>query len=178
MSAATQSNSAIPATTAAQTAAATQVIPQATSTAEVAEDAINAALGLNYASTTNTNNITTESTSKAESSPSLTTSDPKQIKGADAPTKVILVHNMFDKDEETEDGWEEDIRLDFVDESSKYGNLLKVKVMSKEPGGKIFAAFEDLEGAKKCAETLAGRWFDKRQLRVEFIQDEDFPKST
>ena len=98
--------------------------------------------------------------------------DPKKVKGQ--PSKNILVRNMFDKDEETEEGWEEDIKLDFEEESSKHGKIVAVKVMSKEVGGKIYASFETVEGAKACAENLAGRWFDKRQLEVEFVSDSFF----
>ena len=102
--------------------------------------------------------------------------DPKLICGADSPTNTILVHNMFDKDEETEDDWEEDIRLDFEEESAKYGKLLCVVVMHKETGGKIYASFETIDGAKGCAQNLAGRWFDKRQLRVEYVDEKAMPK--
>ena len=99
------------------------------------------------------------------------------IGGADNPTKAILVRNMFDKDEETEPNWEEEIRLDFEEECSKYGKITKVVVMSKEPGGKIYAMFESIDGAKTCASNLAGRWFDKRQLRVEFVAENSIPSN-
>jgi RNA-binding protein 39 len=84
-------------------------------------------------------------------------------------TQNILVHNMFDKDEETERGWEEDIRLDFEEECAQYGKIAHVVVMSDDPGGMIYASFDSVESATKCATSLAGRWFDKRQLRVEFV---------
>lgn len=100
--------------------------------------------------------------------------DAKKIGNANEPTNMVLVHNMFDKDQETDDGWEEDIRLDFVDECSKWGKILDVKVMYKEQGGKIYASFENSSQAQMCASNLAGRWFDKRQLRVEFVRD--FPR--
>lgn len=87
----------------------------------------------------------------------------------DQPSNHILVHNMFDKDEETEQGWEEDIKLDFEEECAQYGKISSVVVMSKEVGGKIYASFEAVDGAMNCAKNLAGRWFDKRQLRVEFV---------
>jgi RNA-binding protein 39 len=103
--------------------------------------------------------------------------DAKLVGGADNPTTAILVRNMFDKDEETEPNWEEEIRLDFEEECSKYGKLVKVVVMHKEEGGKIYAAFETIDGAKTCAFNLAGRWFDKRQLRVEFVPEESVPSS-
>mmetsp|Transcript_30424 Transcript_30424/g.43145 ORF Transcript_30424/g.43145 Transcript_30424/m.43145 type:complete len:188 (+) Transcript_30424:22-585(+) len=91
------------------------------------------------------------------------------VVGADNPTKSVLVHNMFNKDEEGEPGWEEDIRLDFVEECTKWGKITDIKVMSKEEGGKIYATFESISQAQTCASNLAGRWFDKRQLRVEFV---------
>ncbi|KAL7461266.1 hypothetical protein ACHAXS_001687, partial [Conticribra weissflogii] len=95
--------------------------------------------------------------------------DAKIVGRSENPSTHILVHNMFDKDEETEQGWEEDIRLDFEEECSQYGKIVSVLVMSKEPGGKIYASFDSVDSASNCAKALAGRWFDKRQLRVEFV---------
>jgi RNA-binding protein 23/39 len=97
--------------------------------------------------------------------------NPSAIGNVETPTCTILVHNMFDKDQETEPGWEEDVRLDFEEECAKFGTIVKVVVMSKEPGGKIYTEFSNAEEAKKCASNLAGRWFDKRQLRVEFVEN-------
>ena len=91
------------------------------------------------------------------------------------PTLHLLVHNMYDKDEETEEGWEIEIKEEFLDECSKFGKIEHAKVMHNEPGGKIYATFADLEGAKKCAENLAGRWFDKRQLRVDYMDKANPP---
>ena len=95
--------------------------------------------------------------------------DATVVGGVDNPTKHILVHNMFNKDKETDPGWETDIRLDFEEECQQYGKIVSVIVMHKDPGGKIYATFESEDGATKCAKNLAGRWFDKRQLRVEFV---------
>lgn len=95
--------------------------------------------------------------------------DAKIVGRSDNPTQHILVHNMFNKDEETEQGWENDIKLDFEEECAQYGKITNVVVMSKEPGGQIYASFDASDGAMKCAQNLAGRWFDKRQLRVEFV---------
>jgi RNA-binding protein 39 len=101
----------------------------------------------------------------------LVSPDAKIIGNASNPSQNLLIRNMFDKDEETDPNWEEDIRMDFEEECSKYGKLLKVLVMSKEPGGKIYARFNSVDEAKTCASDLAGRWFDKRQLRVEFVDE-------
>jgi RNA-binding protein 39 len=101
--------------------------------------------------------------------------DATKVGNAESPTKNVLVHNMYNKDEETEPGWEEDIRLEFQEESAKFGKIVKVTVMSKEPGGKIYASFDSIQGAQSCTSSLAGRWFDKRQLRVEFVKDDELP---
>ena len=44
---------------------------------------------------------------------------------------------MFDKDEETEKGWEDDIKLDFEEECAQYGKIINVVVMSKEVGRRV-----------------------------------------
>lgn len=148
--------------------------------ANAAEEAINAALGMPIAAGSLAQYSGNTSPSNAEVPPSTNEStvnsqsldDPKQVKGV--PSRNILVRNMFDKDEETDENWEEDIKLDFEEESSKHGKIISVKVMSQEVGGKIYASFETIEGARGCAENLAGRWFDKRQLRVEYVSDDAF----
>lgn len=102
--------------------------------------------------------------------------DPTQIGNAGHPSRHLLVHNMFDKDEETDEGWEKDLQEEFQEECSKYGTMESVVVASREPGGKTYASFVNVAGAQQCASILAGRWFDKRQLRVEFVNDADVAK--
>merc|ERR1712232_1009391 len=97
------------------------------------------------------------------------------IGNADKPTRHLLVHNMYDKDEETDPGWEKDIEEEFTEESSKFGKIESVTVMHEEPGGKIYASFVDPTGARACAENLSGRWFDQRQLRVDYMSEENIP---
>ena len=97
--------------------------------------------------------------------------DPSQIGNADRPTNSLLIYNMFDKDKETEPGWPKEIKEEFEEECSKYGKVLLCAVASREANGKIYATFGS--GAQKCAATMAGRWFDQRQLRVEYISDKE-----
>ncbi len=143
-----------------------------TAIADAAEEAINAAFAMSVGGAVEQPAMSSTVDISKSPSPSKQVDDPQKVSGE--PTNVILVRNMFDKDEETEEGWEEDIKLDFEEESSKHGRILSVKVMSQEVGGKIYALFETMEGARSCAENLAGRWFDKRQLRVEFVSKDRF----
>lgn len=126
--------------------------------------------GVSPSSGSNTN--TTPVASQAD-----TTDHGKLIGGAENPTNNILVHNMFDKNEETDLGWEEEIKQEFQEEAGKFGKLKEVVVMSKEEGGMIYASYETVEAAQTCASNFAGRWFDKRQLRVDFKQDDEMPSS-
>ena len=99
--------------------------------------------------------------------------DAKEIQGS--PSLNFLVHHMFDKDEEMDESWQNDIHEDFEEESTKYGGITKCIVMHLEPGGKIHSSSDTEKSAKNCALALAGRWFDKRQLKVEYVKGEDFP---
>jgi RNA-binding protein 39 len=128
----------------------------------IAEEAVNLALGL-------LPSATPSNTPLPISLPPIDDDNPKCVKGE--LSKHILVRNMFDKDEETEENWAEEIKAEFEEECSKYGTIQNVIVVSNEVGGKIFATFDSIEGAASCAENLAGRWFDKRQLRVEFVSE-------
>jgi RNA-binding protein 39 len=101
-------------------------------------------------------------------------SDPKAIGNADHPTPYLHVSNMFDKDQETEPNWAHEIQLDFEDESRKFGTLQKVKVLADQPGGQIYCEFATVSEATMCAQALAGRWFDRRLLQVEFVSREEF----
>jgi len=94
----------------------------------------------------------------------------KQQKG-----RCILVSNMFNPAEETDEGWEEDIREETVEECNKFGKVFLCKVDQKSLEGKVFIEFDSEEGAQRAFSKLNGRWFDKRQLAVQFISKDDFP---
>lgn len=119
---------------------------------------------------------TTVVTTSARSPSTLATTDPKTIGNAHHPTPYLHVSNMFDKDQETEPNWAHEIQLDFEDESRKFGTLQKVQVLADQPGGQIYCQFETVTEATACATALAGRWFDRRLLHVEFVTQNEFEK--
>ena len=172
---------AVPATATTSPAAAVPAAVAATSQVEaMAAAALDAAFGAAPTPAPTADTTATAAPAPAPA-PAPTASsepaDPAKVGGADSPSTCILVHNMFDKDEEDEEGWPDDIKEEFNEECSKHGKILSVLVMSNDPGGKIYATFETVDGARACAESLAGRFFDKRQLRAEFVQAETIPKS-
>ena len=153
---------------AAGPAGALGIMPSA-QLASVADAALDMALGVAPAAAAPTAAAPAMAAPAAAAATTPPTTDAKVVGRSDNPTNHILVHNMFDKDEETDQGWEEEIKQDFEEECGQYGKIARVVVMSKDAGGKIYASFDSMQGASSCAKSLAGRWFDKRQLRVEFV---------
>jgi len=130
--------------------------------ASVADAALDEALGVAPSANGSTSALPV-------ATPAPAVDDAKVVGRSDNPSQHILVHNMYNKDEETEQNWQNDIKEDFEEEVANFGKITNVVVMYKEVGGKIYASFDTVEGATNCAKSLAGRWFDKRQLRVEFV---------
>lgn len=130
----------------------------------VAEAALNAALGLG-SSVPPVSTISTSFTATKAATPTA-------IKTV-SPTQHILVRNMFDKDEETDDRWWDDIKEDVEEECSKYGKVTNVVVMHTIPGGMVYVSFEREDMAKAAATALEGRWFAQRQLHVEYVSKND-----
>jgi RNA-binding protein 39 len=126
----------------------------------IAEEAVNLALGSAPSATPSTAPLPMSLSNPQE------VDNPKFVTGN--LSKHILVRNMFDKDEETDENWADDIRMEFQEEGGKYGKISLVKVMSEEPGGKIYASFESLEGAAACGEKFAGRWFENVRVCWRF----------
>merc|ERR1712232_469356 len=58
------------------------------------------------------------------------------------PSSNVLIRNMFDKDSETEEGWEEELREEVQEECSKHGAVLTVKVCYDKPGGLVYVKFQ------------------------------------
>lgn len=140
-----------------------------------AEAAINAAMGLPATAAAPAPQVAPPVTIPVAASAATATTESTEVTGI--LSQNLLVHNMFDKDEETEEGWERDIHEDFEEECSKYGAIKQVTVEHLKAGGMIYARFETADQAQKCATALQGRWFDKRRLRVEYVPDELFPES-
>mmetsp|Transcript_341 Transcript_341/g.807 ORF Transcript_341/g.807 Transcript_341/m.807 type:complete len:191 (+) Transcript_341:2746-3318(+) len=89
------------------------------------------------------------------------------------PSKKILIRNMFDKDQESEEGWWIELKEEVQEECSKHGIVKSVTVQHELTGGMVNVTFQNLDGAAACAKALAGRWFDQRQLLVKYIAEDE-----
>mmetsp|Transcript_22176 Transcript_22176/g.77735 ORF Transcript_22176/g.77735 Transcript_22176/m.77735 type:complete len:97 (-) Transcript_22176:162-452(-) len=75
---------------------------------------------------------------------------------------------MFNPAEETEENWEDEIRDDVVDECSRFGAVLHAAV-DKMSAGHVYVMFADTASAVAAAAKMAGRYFAKKVISVEFI---------
>lgn len=87
------------------------------------------------------------------------------------PTRQMILRNMFDPKEETEVGWELEIKADVVDECSKYGAVVHAEVDSQDPDGCVYVRFDSAEACDNALQTMNGRWFAKKQISAKFLVD-------
>lgn len=83
------------------------------------------------------------------------------------PTQCLLIKNMFDPAQEAGADWDEEIAEDVKEECSKYGRVEFVHV-DKQSKGFVYLKFDSTPSATVAQKALHGRWFDQRQLLVEY----------
>jgi RNA-binding protein 39 len=86
------------------------------------------------------------------------------------PSFCILIKNMFNPAEETEDEWDIDIKEDVEAECRKHGgNVLHSYVDAVNPSGLVYVMFQSTASAVSAARALHGRWFAARMVVVEHL---------
>ncbi|PSC72790.1 Splicing factor isoform 1 [Micractinium conductrix] len=83
------------------------------------------------------------------------------------PTQCLLLKNMFAPEEETGDGWDQEIAEDVGGECGKYGQVLHVFV-DRASRGFVYIKFADVAAATNAQRALHGRWFAARQIAADF----------
>jgi RNA-binding protein 23/39 len=92
------------------------------------------------------------------------------------PTNCILLKNLFDPSEETDEEWWLDIQEDVKGEVSKYGECVHAFVDKENPYGFCYLKFEDVEAAKRAQFGLNNRFFGGRSLICDFQFAEPYKK--
>jgi len=83
------------------------------------------------------------------------------------PTQCLLLKNMFDPAEETEEGWSEDIAEDVSGECAKYGEVVFLHVDTQSKG-LVYLKFGSVQAAVEAHKAMHGRWFGARQLAADY----------
>jgi len=81
---------------------------------------------------------------------------------------------MFNPAEETEIGWDEDIKQDVTDECAKFGNLEFCHVDKVKPSGVVLLRFTAVFSAVQCANALHNRFFAGRTISASFVDAAQF----
>lgn len=82
-------------------------------------------------------------------------------------SRFLLLRNMFNPEEETDEGWEEDIRDEVLEECSKHGPICHIHV-DKHSQGHVYLKFLNPDGAATALQALNGRFFAGRQVVAEY----------
>ncbi|KAJ3260220.1 hypothetical protein HDU77_001453 [Chytriomyces hyalinus] len=85
-------------------------------------------------------------------------------------TRCVLLKNMFDPAEETEENWDNEIRDDVKGECSKYGKIVHIAV-DKNSQGFIYIKFDAIPFAQQAINALNGRFFSGKQISATFMMD-------
>ncbi|KAK9472801.1 uncharacterized protein V1510DRAFT_445035 [Dipodascopsis tothii] len=106
---------------------------------------------------------------------------PRRAAAAPAPSRCVVLSNMFDAAEEEGSDWvtelEEDVKAECEE---KYGRVAHIAV-DPNSQGEIFVKFDTLAGGEKAIQGLNGRFFGGRQISASPIIDRvytlRFPRS-
>jgi RNA-binding protein 23/39 len=95
------------------------------------------------------------------------------------PTPCIRLQNLFSPAEETEAGWEADIREEVGEElvtcgGGGPGSVLHLHVDPVHPDGVVWAMLADVPSAARAVAALAGRKFGGRVIAAEFVGLPDY----
>ncbi|KAJ3107150.1 hypothetical protein HK100_003640 [Physocladia obscura] len=83
-------------------------------------------------------------------------------------TRCVLLKNMFDPENETDEGWDVEIRNDVKDECEKYGKIVHIAV-DKNSQGFIYIKFDAIPYAQQAINALNGRFFAGKQISATFM---------
>lgn len=98
------------------------------------------------------------------------------------PTRILELRNMVEPEELVDDEEYEDIVEDIREESSKYGQVLEVRIPrpskteeANPPGlGKVFVSFKTVSDAEKAFAALTGRRFAGKSVIASYYDEERY----
>ncbi|TKA73572.1 hypothetical protein B0A55_07912 [Friedmanniomyces simplex] len=99
-----------------------------------------------------------------------------------APSRCVLLKNMYNQAEETEAGWQKILEEDVSQEcEDKYGHVVHIGLSLDNNDGEIYIKFDRVEGGQNAIRGLNGRWFGGQMITAQFVVDAvyhmNFPKA-
>uniref|UniRef100_A0A7S0BFV5 RRM domain-containing protein n=1 Tax=Rhodosorus marinus TaxID=101924 RepID=A0A7S0BFV5_9RHOD len=88
-----------------------------------------------------------------------------------APSRCLMLRNMFDPQEETEPDFHVQVADDVRDECMEKFGPLKHLIVDKNSAGIVYLKFDQLPHAVAAKASLSGRFFAGKQVIAEFIAE-------
>lgn len=94
-----------------------------------------------------------------------------------APSPVIKVSNVFDREEEMTPDQFEELKEDMEDEFCKIPHLKRIRIVRNGEErlgaevGSVFVEFRDRKSAELALKKIKGRIYDGREIKVTFVDD-------
>jgi RNA recognition motif-containing protein len=94
-----------------------------------------------------------------------------------APSHVIKVSNVFDREEELTLEKYEELKEDMEDEFLKIPHLKRIKIIRNGEErlgaevGSVFVEFRDKKSAEAALKKIKGRIYDGREIKVTYIDE-------
>lgn len=94
-----------------------------------------------------------------------------------APSNVIKVSNVFDREEEMTPDQFEELKEDMEDEFLKIPHLKRIKIIRNGEErlgaevGSVFVEFRDKKSAEIALKKIKGRIYDGREIKVTYIDE-------
>jgi RNA-binding protein 39 len=85
-------------------------------------------------------------------------------------SKTLVLKNMFNPAEESEQNWVQELETDVKEECSNFGQVLHIAV-DENSLGDIYLKFDSTESAQKAVGGLNGRWFGGKQIEAKHISE-------
>ncbi|KAL8566384.1 hypothetical protein ACOMHN_049342 [Nucella lapillus] len=91
-----------------------------------------------------------------------------------SPTPCLKIRNMFDKEVESEDGWEENVKDALLEKCQDIKSLVHIYVDARSKEGCVYVKCNSKEAAGRVRQALHGWWFDGRLVTVKHIKVEHY----
>ena len=94
-----------------------------------------------------------------------------------APSPVIKVSNVFDREDEMTPDQFEELKEDMEDEFCKIPHLKRIRIVRNGEErlgaevGSVFVEFRDRKSAELALKKIKGRIYDGREIKVTFVDD-------
>lgn len=84
-------------------------------------------------------------------------------------TQCFLLSNMFNPEQETNPGWDGEVRDDVIEECNKYGGVQHIFVNPASTSGNVYVKCPSTTTAVAAVNALHGRWFAGKVITAAYV---------